>query len=208
MRNRSELEQFRDKRREIEMGAGFRKMYLIPHGDVIFDVISSEAFGWEHVSMVVIYGNSPLDFDTRIPTHEEMAFLKDMFWNDNEICFQVHPDKSNYVNINEDCLHLWKRTGECYKEAEIVKDFIKSFPKNTSSSVHVEFLELYGQKHCIVTGPNRWPTWNELCQIKRQYFGTDISAVQYQFSKEIDLNPNFTVVISTAPTHLPEAWRV
>ena len=74
MRNRSELEQFRDKRREIKMGAGFRKMYLIPHGDVIFDVISSEAFGWEHVSMVVIYGNFPLDFDTRIPTHEEMAF--------------------------------------------------------------------------------------------------------------------------------------
>lgn len=202
MRKRSELEQFRDRAREVMLFG--QEVYLIPHNGVILEAIMSISMGWEHVSMVVI---KP-DFDTRIPTHEEMAFLKSLFWDENEICIQVHPRKSEYVNINEHCLHLWKRIGETYqKETEMIKEFIKTFPKNSTPSVHVTHLELYGKKYCIVSGPNRWPTWDELCEVKRQYFYSEQPAVQFNINKILDLNPKHIIVISTAPAYLPSMFQ-
>ena len=37
----------------------------------------------------------------------EMCQIKDMFWNDDEVVMQIHPAKSNYVNLMPNCLHLW-----------------------------------------------------------------------------------------------------
>ena len=44
----------------------------------------------------------------RCPTWEEMCAIKDMFFNDDEVVMQLHPAKSEYVNIHNYCLHLWK----------------------------------------------------------------------------------------------------
>ena len=57
---------------------------------------------WEHVSV---------SLDTRCPTWDEMNFVKEMFWRDDECVIQYHPPKSNYVNIMPYCLHLWKPIG-------------------------------------------------------------------------------------------------
>ncbi len=54
----------------------------------------------EHVSM---------SFPDRDPTWSEMCVLKDVFWEDEEECYQIHPKKSEYVNIHEHCLHIWSR---------------------------------------------------------------------------------------------------
>ena len=43
-----------------------------------------------------------------IPTWEEMCKIKDMFYNDEDEVWQCHPKKSQYVNIKENCLHLWE----------------------------------------------------------------------------------------------------
>ena len=43
-----------------------------------------------------------------MPELEEMCFLKDMFFNDDECVVQYHPPKSDYVNNLKYCLHLWK----------------------------------------------------------------------------------------------------
>ena len=203
MLKRSELERFRDRRREaIFPGKNF---YIIPRNGVMLEIITSVQFGWEHLSMVII---TP-DLDTRIPTYEEMVFAKGLFWEENEICIEVHPKKSEYVNINPDCLHIWKRIGENYKESSnMITDFIKTFPQNTSSTMQVTQLRMYDKLYCIVTGPNRWPTWNELCEIKSQYFEAEEAAVQYHFSKSTDLNANFIIVITSAPTHLPCVFQI
>lgn len=37
-----------------------------------------------------------------------MCYLKDVFFEDEEEVYQIHPPKSQYVNIRENCLHLWK----------------------------------------------------------------------------------------------------
>lgn len=55
--------------------------------------------GWEHVSV---------SLPTRCPTWGEMCFVKSLFWEDTEIVVQFHPSKTQYVNIIETCLHLWR----------------------------------------------------------------------------------------------------
>ena len=43
----------------------------------------------------------------RLPTWEEMCFVKDIFWDEEEEVVQIHPKKSHYVNLTE-ALHLWR----------------------------------------------------------------------------------------------------
>lgn len=66
-------------------------------------VLASDSLitGWEHVSVSV-------EGAERCPTWEEMCFVKDLFWDDEEAVIQFHPPKSQYVNFHKYCLHLWR----------------------------------------------------------------------------------------------------
>ena len=67
-------------------------------------VWSNKENRWEHVSV------SP-KVQYKIPTWNDMCQLKDIFFNDDEEVLQLHPAKNNYVNIKDNCLHLWKPIG-------------------------------------------------------------------------------------------------
>lgn len=67
-------------------------------------VWSDNEMGWEHVSVAPRHKYS-------IPTWDDMCVLKDTFFDDEEEVYQIHPKKSAYVNIKENCLHLWKPKG-------------------------------------------------------------------------------------------------
>ena len=54
---------------------------------------------WEHVSV------SPLD--GHIPTWDEMCRIKNIFWGPEETVIQFFPRESEYVNIVDNCMHLW-----------------------------------------------------------------------------------------------------
>ena len=54
----------------------------------------------EHVSV---------SYPRQTPTWEEMCMIKDLFWYDEEEVYQIHPKKSEYVNFDNHCLHLWRR---------------------------------------------------------------------------------------------------
>ena len=62
-------------------------------------IFGSDENGWEHISV---------SFPRRDPTWDEMCVAKDIFWKDDEECVQFHPKKSQYVNINKHCLHIWR----------------------------------------------------------------------------------------------------
>ena len=64
-------------------------------------VIWSNGGGWEHVSVAPYKRNI-------VPSWDDMCMIKDMFFEDNETVVQYHPAKSNYVNVLENCLHLWR----------------------------------------------------------------------------------------------------
>lgn len=66
-------------------------------GSVVFGFNENN---WEHVSV------SP--YKGKLPTWDDMCEIKDMFWDDEEVVIQIHPKKSEYVNILDNCLHLWR----------------------------------------------------------------------------------------------------
>lgn len=59
----------------------------------------SEGGQYDHVSIAP---------KRRTPTWEEMCKVKDMFFYDEEECYQVFPKKSEYVNLHKYCLHIWR----------------------------------------------------------------------------------------------------
>ena len=72
----------------------------------MLQIVSSaafEQFTWEHVSV---------SLKNRCPTWEEMCFVKNLFWSEDEVVIQIHPAKKDYINHHPYCLHLWRSTVE------------------------------------------------------------------------------------------------
>ena len=100
MRNLRELDQYRVKLYS-SMGNEHNGAFKIPLGNKTAFVIASDGMGWEHVSVSI------LDVE-RCPRWDEMCKVKDMFFRENEVVMQLHPEKSEYVNNYNYCLHLWR----------------------------------------------------------------------------------------------------
>lgn len=67
-------------------------------------IIASDGLQWEHVSV-------SLKNNKGIPTWDMMQFVKEIFWDDEDVVIQFHPRKSEYVNIHPGVLHLWRPIG-------------------------------------------------------------------------------------------------
>lgn len=76
--------------------------WSFPHNGLQFCVIASWGGGWDHVSV-----STP----RRTPTWDEMCHFKDLFFDPEEVVVQIHPAKTEYVNLHEHCLHLWRPQG-------------------------------------------------------------------------------------------------
>lgn len=66
-------------------------------------IIASDGDGWDHVSV---------SLSNRVPNWDEMCFVKNLFWSEDETVVQYHPAKAEYVNNHPYCLHLWKSREE------------------------------------------------------------------------------------------------
>lgn len=75
--------------------------FIIPQltGGPDLRTIASDGDQWEHVSV---------SLEDRIPTWEEMCYIKSIFWDENDRVVQFHPPRSEYVNKHPNCLHLWR----------------------------------------------------------------------------------------------------
>ena len=140
-------------------------------------------------------------FDTRCPSWPEMVQLKDFLWCPQEIVFQVHPRKEEYVNIKKTALHLWK-----------AKDFMSQKTLRSTRSLVFKTLSLLqqerdctelsfkediilGKRFVAILGGKDWPTWDEVCTIKKHCFGEDSTALQFNICKEIDLNQKHILIL-------------
>jgi hypothetical protein len=54
---------------------------------------------WEHVSVSLA---------NRCPNWHEMAAIKALFWDGDEVVVQYHPARKDYVNHHPHCLHMWR----------------------------------------------------------------------------------------------------
>jgi hypothetical protein len=67
--------------------------------------VAPEMRGWEHVS---VSARERERKKVRIPTWTEMAYVKNLCWDDEDVVVQFHPRKSEYVNAHAAVLHLWR----------------------------------------------------------------------------------------------------
>lgn len=85
------------------------KKFVHSQGGLALYVIVSDGDGWDHVSVSVkvACGGKLLEAG-RTPTWEEMCWVKDRFFRDDETVIQFHPCASEYVNDHPYVLHLWR----------------------------------------------------------------------------------------------------
>ena len=82
---------------------GNNGIFLIRHQGYELVIVASDGEGWEHVSV---------SCEDRIPTWQEMCFIKDMFWEPEDCVVQYHPPASEYINNHPFVLHLWRPIGQ------------------------------------------------------------------------------------------------
>ncbi len=92
---------FRDKHHPFSSDNSCKNngAFYIPFESYKLKCIASDGMDWEHVSVSLSH---------RCPNWKEMCFIKNLFWDDEDIIIQYHPPKSQYVNNYPHCLHLWK----------------------------------------------------------------------------------------------------
>ncbi len=86
---------------------GHNGFFVLPNpftknGKPSLSVQASNGEGWEHVSVSIEF---------RCPTWDEMCYVKNIFWNEEDTVIQFHPQKSKYKNFYPFCLHLWRPIG-------------------------------------------------------------------------------------------------
>lgn len=95
--------------------------------------IMSWGAGFEHCSV---------SMPTRCPSWEQMCVIKDAFWNDDEVCMQLHPAKKNYVNNHPYCLHIWKPID---KEIPLPPTILVGLKDNYTSEEIEEIKKVYNE---------------------------------------------------------------
>lgn len=108
MKNLNELNEYRKPLNGI-IGDETCGNFIIPSANERFKyhVIASSDMGWEHVSVSLITINELHQIE-RCPRWNEMCFIKNLFFNEDETVLQYHPAKKDYVNIHPYVLHLWR----------------------------------------------------------------------------------------------------
>lgn len=80
-------------------------------GSCVLFVIASDGkpnicHGWEHVSVSGCTNRGPF-----IPSWDQMCYVKDLFWDEQDCVLQFHPPKADYINNNKNTLHMWRKFG-------------------------------------------------------------------------------------------------
>lgn len=95
--------------------------------------IFSWGCGFEHLSV-----STPV----KCPTWEQMCFMKDIFWDEEEVCMQLHPKKSEYINNMPYCLHIWKSID---KEIPTPPSIMLGFRKGKEMEDLAKLINMYDE---------------------------------------------------------------
>lgn len=81
---------------------GMNGFFVIPYKTKLIKVMSSDQQGWDHVSV---------SLEHRIPTWDEMCYIKNLFFDPDETVIQFHPAFKDYINVHPYVLHMWRKHG-------------------------------------------------------------------------------------------------
>lgn len=77
--------------------------FIVPFETAQLHVIASTGLGWDHVSV---------SLKNRCPNWREMSYIKDLFFEENDVVMQLHVAKKDHINFHNHCLHLWRPQNE------------------------------------------------------------------------------------------------
>lgn len=78
------------------------QIFRLPYKkDTLYCIVTEKPY--KHISVSVAAKKM------RMPTWEEMCFVKNKFFEPEEEAFQIHPKQSEYVNLQNYTLHLWAK---------------------------------------------------------------------------------------------------
>lgn len=78
---------------------GLNGLFFFLYIGVLLKVIVSDQEDWDHVS---------ISCKSRVPTWDEMCYIKNLFFKNNEWALQYHPAHNKYINDHPNVLHLWR----------------------------------------------------------------------------------------------------
>ncbi len=88
---------------------GRNGVFFIEKASATLKVIASDGAGWADSGLSGLpWEHVSVSLPNRCPNWPEMSFVKDLFWEPEELVLQFHPPRSRYVSIHQFCLHLWK----------------------------------------------------------------------------------------------------
>jgi len=106
---KAEVNRYRDKEWENKLNWETYKeseagCFYIPVFKTAYGVIATTGMGWDHVSVQV-------HKEPRLPTWDEMQFMKELFFYPYETVMQLHPAQADYIDCHPKVLHLWRPIG-------------------------------------------------------------------------------------------------
>lgn len=161
--------------------------FLIPMNSVVYQIWASDQAGWDHVSISVITRQKGVE-RCRIANYQELEQIRALFFEKEEPVIEIHPEKKNYVNNVEYVLHLWKPNRETLPlppqiDSVVTYDVIPTNKPDVFLKVsyaNKEDWDLY--EVSVVKGKkllNRYPSWDEMCIVKKYVSGEDAVAFHY-----------------------------
>jgi len=106
---RTDLSHLEAGRTEGPAGADYGAFMLRDKsGDTLCVIVSQgDLTGWEHVSVHARRKHRG-KVELYTPTWDQMSYVKDMLWTPEEAVMQLHPAKSEHINVHPHVLHLWR----------------------------------------------------------------------------------------------------
>ena len=73
--------------------------FIFKMGSEVIVVVVGRGRGWEHVSV---------SCRDRTPTWAEMEKIKRLFFEEHEVCMQLHVAVKDHINVHPNVLHIWR----------------------------------------------------------------------------------------------------
>lgn len=186
MKNLTYLNQYRQKYLGF-YGDIYNGKFMIPKGNIIYQIIASNHFCWDHVSVSVLYKSKGQEC-LRMPTWEELEEITSLFFEGYEPVMEIHPSKKEYVNTNPYVLHLWRSNVEKLPMLPMISE-IKDYDVVELPEKNHFLRILYGERDgwdCyevqVLKGRKilkRFPSWDEMCIAKKHLLGEDRVAFEF-----------------------------
>lgn len=83
-----------------------------------------------------------VEAEWRCPTWSEMKFVKDHLWEPEDVCLQLHPQQSRYINKSEFCLWIWRPLSQAIPQPRIWRERKALHTANRLSNVELTAAQL------------------------------------------------------------------